>query len=64
MGGVFVYHTTPGDLIKPYLKGPALEPDANGVAAWHWPYFSSFSNLLSGVYVADNVSEYRSTPPQ
>jgi ABC-type transport system substrate-binding protein len=64
VGGVFVYHTTPGDLIKPYLTGPALEPDANNVAAWHWPYFSSFSDLLSGVYIADNVTEYRPTPPQ
>ena len=64
VGGVWVYHTTPGDLIKPYLKGPALEPDANGVAAWHWPYFSSFSDLLAGVYITNDVSEYRSTPPQ
>ena len=45
VGGVFVYHDTPGDLIKPYLKGPALEPDKNGVAAWHWPGFSGFSDL-------------------
>ncbi len=62
VGGVFVYHQTPGDLIKPYLKGPALEPDANGVAAWHWPGFSSFSNLLSGVYISNDVSNYRSAP--
>ena len=48
VGGVFVYHTTPGDLIKPYLKGPALEPDANGVSAWHWPYFSSDSDIPAG----------------
>jgi ABC-type transport system substrate-binding protein len=62
VGGVFVYHQTPGDLIKPYLKGPALEPDANGVAAWHWPGFSSFSDLLSGVYISSDVSDYRSAP--
>ncbi len=62
VGGIFVYHQTPGDLIKPYLKGPALEPDANGVAAWHWPGFSSFSDLLSGVYISSDVSEYRSAP--
>ncbi|MBU6349265.1 MAG: peptide ABC transporter substrate-binding protein [Chloroflexi bacterium] len=59
---VFAYHQTPGDLIKPYLKGPALEPDANGVAAWHWPGFSSFSNLLSGVYISNEVSNYRQAP--
>jgi peptide/nickel transport system substrate-binding protein/oligopeptide transport system substrate-binding protein len=62
VGGVFAYHQTPGDMIKPFLKGPALEPDANGVAAWHWPGFSSFSNLLSGVYVSNDVSEYRPAP--
>ena len=59
---VFAYHQTPGDMIKPYLKGPALEPDANGVAAWHWPGFSSFSNLLSGVYISSDVSDYRQAP--
>jgi peptide/nickel transport system substrate-binding protein/oligopeptide transport system substrate-binding protein len=64
VGGVFVYHTTPGDLIKPYLKGPALEPDANGVSAWHWPYFSSFSDLLAGVYISNDVTQFRPTPPQ
>jgi len=62
VGGVLVYHQTPGDLIKPFLKGPALEPDANGVSAWHWPYFSSFSDLLQGVYISNEVSQYRSTP--
>lgn len=64
VGSIFVYHVTPGDLIKPYLTGPALEPDDAGFAAWHWPYFSGFSDLLSGVYIKDTVSEYRSTPPQ
>ncbi len=64
VGGVFVYHQTPGDLIKPYLAGEALEPDANGVSAWHWPYFSGFSDLLQGVYITDEVTEYRPTPPQ
>jgi ABC-type transport system substrate-binding protein len=59
---VFAYHQTPGDLIKPYLKGPALEPDANGVAAWHWPGFSSFSDLLSGIYISNEVSNYRQAP--
>ena len=59
---VFTYHQTPGDLIKPYLKGPALEPDANGVSAWHWPGFSSFSDLLSGVYISNEVSNYRQAP--
>jgi peptide/nickel transport system substrate-binding protein/oligopeptide transport system substrate-binding protein len=64
VGGVWVYHNTPGDLIKPYLVGPALEPDNSGFSAWHWPYFSSFSDLLSGVYINNSVGELRPTPPQ
>ncbi|MGL4650640.1 MAG: peptide ABC transporter substrate-binding protein, partial [Caldilineaceae bacterium] len=64
VGGVFTYHVTPGDLIKPYLTGPALEPDDAGFGAWHWPYFSSYSNLLSGVYIRNDVSEYRPQAPE
>lgn len=64
VGGIFVYHQTPPDIYKPYLKGPALEPDKNGVAAWHWPGFSSFSDLLSGVYISKDVTDLRPTPPQ
>ncbi len=64
VGGVFAYHQTPGDLVKPYLVGEALTPDENGVAAWHWPGFSGFSTLMQGIYVSDEVSEYRSSPPQ
>lgn len=64
VGGVWAYHNTPGDLIKPYLVGPALEPDNAGFGAWHWPYFSSFSNLLSGVYIRNDVGDFRPTPPQ
>ena len=36
-GGVFIYHATPGNIYKPYLKGEELEPDQVGLAAWHWP---------------------------
>ena len=64
VGSVFAYHQTPGDLIRPYIAGEALEPDANGVAAWHWPFFSSFSDLMQGVYITDEVTEYRPSPPQ
>lgn len=63
VGGVFVYHVTPGDLIKPYVTGPSLEPDDAGFGAWHWPYFSSYSNLLSGVYIRNDVGEYRPDVP-
>lgn len=62
VAAVFAYHDTPGDLYKPYLKGEGLEPDANGVAAWHWPGFSTFSDLLSTLYVSSDVSDYRPPP--
>ena len=45
VGGIWLYHETPGDSIKPYVKGAALEPDKNGVAAMHWPGFSGFSTF-------------------
>ncbi len=44
-GAVFIYHATPGDLYRPYLKGTALEPDDQGIAAMHWPGFSTYSTL-------------------
>ncbi len=41
---VFTYFQTPIQLIKPYVGGPALEPDVNGIAAWHWPGFFGGAN--------------------
>ena len=63
LGGLLSTHLTPGDLIKLYLACPALEPDKAGLAGWHWPYFSSFSDLMSGVYVTKDVSSHRTTTP-
>jgi len=64
VGGVWTYHETPGDLYKPYLVGAALEPDKNGVAAMHWPGYSGFSTNLQDIYISNEVSNYRSSPPQ
>lgn len=64
VAGVWMYHETPGDLYKPYVKGTALEPDKNGKAAMHWPGFSGFSTNLQSIYISNDVSNYRSTPPQ
>jgi peptide/nickel transport system substrate-binding protein/oligopeptide transport system substrate-binding protein len=41
---VFTYFVTPIQLIKPYVGGPALEADVNGIAAWHWPGFFGGAN--------------------
>ena len=39
VGGIFIYHVTPGNIYKPYLKGEELEPDKTGVGclALAWP---------------------------
>ncbi len=64
VGSVFIYHRTPGDLYRPYLKGTELEPDQNGKAAIHWPGFTSFSTLPSSMYVSKDVTNYRKSVPQ
>lgn len=61
--GVFIYHRTVADLYRPYLKGSELEPDKNGTAAMHWPGVSNLSTLVGSLYIGNNVTEFRSTPP-
>jgi len=56
VGGVFIDHRTVADLYKPFFKGSELEPDKNGVAAWHWPGFGNTSILVSSVYVSKDVA--------
>lgn len=63
VGGVFIYHRYQSDLYKPYLKGSELEPDQNGVAGYHWPGFSSFSTMVSSIYISkDAVNANRKIP--
>ncbi len=59
VGGVFIYHQTPGQIYKPYLAGVELEPDNVGVAAIHWPNFESIGSLMSTVYITKDVENYR-----
>jgi len=54
--GVFIYHRYQSDLYKSYLKGSELEPDANGVAAIHWPGYSSFSAVIGSMYISKDVA--------
>ena len=54
--GVFIYHRYQSDLYKPYLKGTELEPDQNGVAAIHWPGYSSFSQVIGSMYISKDAS--------
>lgn len=64
VGGIFLYHRTPGDLYRPYLKGTELEPDANGKAAIHWPGLSAYSLLPSSLYIGKEVTNYRKSVPK
>ncbi len=59
VGGVFIYHVTPGNIYKQYLKGSELEPDKTGVAAWHWPGLEDVGVLMSTIYVANTVPKDR-----
>lgn len=58
VGGVFLWHVTPGDIWKPYVKGESLEPDKFGVAACHWPCFESIGTNSYSVYISQDVENY------
>jgi peptide/nickel transport system substrate-binding protein/oligopeptide transport system substrate-binding protein len=59
VGGIFIYHVTPGNIYKPYLKGEELDPDKTGVAAWHWPGLEAIGTLMSTLYVTKDVPKGR-----
>jgi ABC-type transport system substrate-binding protein len=59
VGGIFVYHATPGNIYKPYMKGTELEPDKTGVAAWHWPNTEAVGMLGFTLYVSKDVPATR-----
>ena len=59
VGGVFIYHVTPGQMYKPYVVGEELQPDKTGVAAWHWPYMEDAGTLFPTIYVTKNVAKDR-----
>ena len=62
VGGIFIYHLTPGNIYKPYMKGSELDPDKTGVAAWHWPNTESVGMLLYTLYVSNDVPATRKAP--
>lgn len=59
VGGIFIYHWTPGFIYKPYMKGTELEPDKTGVAAWHWPNTESIGMLMYTMYVSNEAPATR-----
>ena len=58
-GGVFVYHVTPGNIYRPYLKGEELDPDKTGVSAAHWPTWEDIGMLMPTTYITKDVATYR-----
>lgn len=59
VGGIFIYHVTPGWIYKSYLKGSELTPDKTGVTAWHWPGLEDVGVLMSTIYVDNTVPKDR-----
>jgi oligopeptide transport system substrate-binding protein len=53
--GVFVYHETPVQLIKPWLKGEFLTPDENGISAMHWPGYATMSTVTQELYIGKDA---------
>ena len=52
---VWVYHVTPVQLIKPWVKGAFLEPDVNGITALHWPGFTGMSTVPAELYISNEA---------
>lgn len=52
---VFAYFSTPIQLIKPYMAGPALEADANGITAVHWPGYTTMSTVPGELFVGEDA---------
>jgi ABC-type transport system substrate-binding protein len=55
--GVFVYHGTPVQLIKPWLKGEFLTADENGITAMHWPGYATMSTVTQELYIGADAPE-------
>jgi ABC-type transport system substrate-binding protein len=48
---VFIFHGTPVQFVKPWVKGAALEPDANGITSIHWPGYTAMSTVPAELYI-------------
>jgi peptide/nickel transport system substrate-binding protein/oligopeptide transport system substrate-binding protein len=54
---VYIYHGTPVQLVKPWLKGTFLEADANGIAAMHWPGYTTTQTVPSELYIGADAPD-------
>ena len=62
--GVFIYHRTVADLLKPYVKGKELEANKAGSSAIQWPGFTVLSEIPSSLYISSDVTKFRQEPPK
>lgn len=56
----FTFFNKPNQLIKPYMKGAALEADDNGIKAMHWPGYATMSTVPEEFYVGSDAPSDRS----
>ena len=61
---IWIYHRTVADLVKPYVKGAALEPNVSGSAGLQWPGYSAFSDAMSTLYNTQDITNFRKEPPK
>lgn len=55
--GVFVYHGTPVQFLKPWLKGDFIKADANGISSLHWPGFSAMCTVPEEMYIGSDAPD-------
>jgi len=60
VAGAFIYHTTQVQLLKPYIKGDALDADKTGNKSIHWPGYTTASLVPNGFYMTKDVSKRKS----
>lgn len=54
---VFVYHGNEVQFIKPWVEGAFKAPDANGIAAMHWPGYTTMSTVPAELFIAEGAPE-------
>ncbi len=57
--GVFIYHETPAQLVKPWVRGAALDPDASGNVSVHWPRYTTMSTVPGELAMSDEIPDDR-----
>jgi ABC-type transport system substrate-binding protein len=62
--GVFIYHRTRADLIKPYVTGDFIKPNKAGSGGLQWPSFSVFGSAIGTLYMNNEITKARTEPPK